>query len=208
MEPLPVRHMHYAIGGAARQQRLLAVACASLYCADRVMASEIHGDETRYPTVTYADTDVSHTDVSRQVLRNLRISPPFRPGSGAWLPHWQPSPPAGSKHAPALPRGDDPQRTVLTTDDRSSPLLSKLCWILIMAIPLAILSFVFCMTPARHNDRRAPPSWDPANERTYSFRAWLTDVSLWTVVSDLSPQQQAASIVLTLEVLPGNTLDQ
>ena len=65
---------------------------------------------------------------------------------------------------------------------------------------MAILSFVFCMTPARrHNDRRAPPSWDPANERTYSFRAWLTDISLWTVVSDLSPQQQAASIVLTLE---------
>ena len=57
-----------------------------LYCADLGIASEIHGDETRYPTVTYADTDVSHTDVSRQVLRNLRISPPFRPGSGAWLP--------------------------------------------------------------------------------------------------------------------------
>ena len=79
MEPLPVRHLHPAIGGAARLQRLLAVMCASLNCADLVMASEIHGDETRYPTVTYADTDVSHTDVSRQVLRNLRIPPPFRP---------------------------------------------------------------------------------------------------------------------------------
>ena len=143
MEPLPVRHMRYAIGGAARRQRLLAVACASLYCADLVMASEIHGNETRYPTVTYADTDVSHTDVSRQVLRNLRISPPFRPGSGAWLPHWQPPPPAGSKRAPALPRGDDPQRTAFATDGRSSSTLSKLRWIFTMATPwpYSVLSF-------------------------------------------------------------------
>ena len=55
------------------------------------------------------------------------------------------------------------------------------------------------MTPARRQyDRRIPPSWDPANERTYSFRAWIADVSLWTTVSEMSPPQQAASLVLTL----------
>ena len=57
------------------------------------------------------------------------------------------------------------------------------------------------MMPGRNRitfDRRVPPGWDPADERTYSFRAWMTDIGLWSYVTDMTPPQQAAAIVLVL----------
>ena len=35
---------------------------------------------------------------------------------------------------------------------------------------------------------RIPPSWSPEMEATYSFRAYMTDISLWIMLTDLQPQ--------------------
>jgi len=52
----------------------------------------------------------------------------------------------------------------------------------------------------RSNDfnYRKPPTWNPANE-SYSFRAYVTDLMLWIMLTDLSPPQQASAIILQLE---------
>ena len=41
---------------------------------------------------------------------------------------------------------------------------------------------------------RIPPSWAPETESQYSFRAFLTDISL----TDLQPHQQCAAIIMRL----------
>ena len=46
---------------------------------------------------------------------------------------------------------------------------------------------------------RQPPGWNPENEPQYSFRSWMTDISLWVALTDLTPQQQCAAIVFRLE---------
>jgi hypothetical protein len=32
---------------------------------------------------------------------------------------------------------------------------------------------------------RIPPTWSPENENYYSFRAYMTDASLWIMLTDL-----------------------
>jgi hypothetical protein len=44
---------------------------------------------------------------------------------------------------------------------------------------------------------RVPPAWNP-DHQSYSFRAFMTDISLWVMLTDLAPQQQVAAIVLRL----------
>ena len=50
----------------------------------------------------------------------------------------------------------------------------------------------------RHNDHRMPPSWVPENERSYSFRAYLTDITHWLIASEAQPHQQASMIIQQL----------
>merc|ERR1712185_248532 len=45
---------------------------------------------------------------------------------------------------------------------------------------------------------RIPPSWAPENDASYSFRAFLTDISLWVMLTDLAPHQQCAAIIMRL----------
>eukprot|EP00969_Alexandrium_andersonii_P055472 2444544-Alexandrium_andersonii.AAC.1 len=45
-------------------------------------------------------------------------------------------------------------------------------------------------------NHRQPPSWNPEFELNYSFRAWVQDLQLWMMVTDLQPYQQAAAVVL------------
>ena len=48
---------------------------------------------------------------------------------------------------------------------------------------------------------RVPPAWGPECERhnpPYRFRAWETDVRLWSTLTDLEPAQQAAAVVMRL----------
>ena len=44
-----------------------------------------------------------------------------------------------------------------------------------------------------------PSPREREREREYSFRAWMADLALWTMVTDLAPHQQAASILLALK---------
>ena len=45
---------------------------------------------------------------------------------------------------------------------------------------------------------RIPPSWSPENDSSYSFRAYMTDISLWVMLTDLAPHQQCAAIIMRL----------
>ena len=45
---------------------------------------------------------------------------------------------------------------------------------------------------------RIPPSWSPEQEHNYSFRAYMTDIALWIMLTDLQPHQQCAAIVMRL----------
>ena len=45
---------------------------------------------------------------------------------------------------------------------------------------------------------RIPPAWTPENENSYSFRAYMTDMSLWILFTDLQPHQQCAAIIMRL----------
>jgi len=46
---------------------------------------------------------------------------------------------------------------------------------------------------------RVPPRWSPDQERSgYTFRNYVTDLSLWVMLTDLAPHQQAAAIVMRL----------
>ena len=45
---------------------------------------------------------------------------------------------------------------------------------------------------------RVPPAWSPENDSSYSFRAFVTDVSLWIMLTDLQPHQQCAAIITRL----------
>ena len=51
---------------------------------------------------------------------------------------------------------------------------------------------------SRDFNYRIPPAWAPEMESTYSFRAYMTDVSIWVMLTDLLPHQQAAAIVMRL----------
>ena len=44
---------------------------------------------------------------------------------------------------------------------------------------------------------RIPPAWSPENEG-YSFRAYITDLTLWIMLTDVQPHQQAAAIIMRL----------
>ena len=69
------------------------------------------------------------------------------------------------------------------------------------ALVAVILSVTVQMVPARDGrdvNYRVPPSWNPENDHSYSFRAYMTDVSLWIMLTDLQPHQQCAALISRL----------
>ena len=75
-----------------------------------------------------------------------------------------------------------------------------------MINPLIICGILILMMPhlagggsSRDFNYRIPPAWDPANEHNYSYRAYMTDLSIWTLLTDLQPHQQAAAIIMRLQ---------
>ena len=38
---------------------------------------------------------------------------------------------------------------------------------------------------------RIPSAWSPENDNNYSFRAYMTDISLWVMLTDLAPHSSA-----------------
>ena len=77
---------------------------------------------------------------------------------------------------------------------------------------LAILSVLGCMMAPgagprtrssasngfEHFNFRIPPGWSPEQESSYSFRAYMTDISMWIMLTDLQPYQQCAAIIMLL----------
>ena len=45
---------------------------------------------------------------------------------------------------------------------------------------------------------RTPPRWGPEMESRYSFKAYITDLQLWSMMTDLAPYQQVAAVILRL----------
>jgi hypothetical protein len=45
---------------------------------------------------------------------------------------------------------------------------------------------------------RILPAWSPESASTYSFRSYMTVISLWIMLTDLQPHQQSAAIVMRL----------
>ncbi len=87
-----------------------------------------------------------------------------------------------------------PSLTVLGT--------KSIVWICVAMLAIA-LSFLICnmMRPGEERDttsHRVPPRWNPEQESTYSFRNYMIDVMLWSMLTDLAPYQQAAAIILRL----------
>ena len=69
------------------------------------------------------------------------------------------------------------------------------------ALVAVILSVTVQMVPVRDGrdvNNRVPPSWNPENDHNYSFRAYMTDVSLWIMLTDLQPHQQCAALISRL----------
>ena len=55
---------------------------------------------------------------------------------------------------------------------------------------------------------RLPPEWGPEMESAhpaYTFRAWCTDIRLWSQLTDLRPHQQSAAIILRLTGTAGQS---
>ena len=78
-------------------------------------------------------------------------------------------------------------------------------WIL-GGLPLvAIAGIVYHMMPGlgggsrtENFNYRIPPSWSPETDSSYSFRSYMTDISLWVMLTDLAPHQQCAAIIMRL----------
>eukprot|EP00974_Lingulodinium_polyedra_P094516 9161113-Lingulodinium_polyedra.AAC.1 len=65
---------------------------------------------------------------------------------------------------------------------------------------IGIVSFLARMAPNmvgvtqnRAFNYHGPPARGPATNSVYSCRAYVTDVSLWVVLTDLQPRQQSAA---------------
>ncbi len=84
---------------------------------------------------------------------------------------------------------------------------------LIYILPVSMIAIITLMMPQggrRHQGPgpdlreggsltyRVPPAWSPENENHYSFRAYMTDLAFWIILTDLHPHQQAAAIITRL----------
>ena len=73
----------------------------------------------------------------------------------------------------------------------------------IVALTLIVIMMMMPSGGQHHSGNRdfnyrIPPSWSPEHESSYSFRAYMTDIALWIMLTDLQPHQQCAAIVMRL----------
>ena len=151
------------------------------------------GDNDRQPT----GNDHLLPEYSHGV--DMRIPPVFRPGSGAMVTLVTADPLSSltKYHSTTF----KPYETILT--------LKTLKYFTLFGAAITAVLILLQMMPgyrggnhAGGNNRdyqyRVPPSWSPETESHYPFRAYMTDVSLWMVLTDLQPHQQCAAIVARL----------
>ena len=107
------------------------------------------------------------------------------------------------RESPADQPPKDPKSERLSSKPSQIRLGTKsIVWICVAMSAIAI-SFLICsmMRPGDERDstsHRVPPRWNPEHENTYSFRNYMIDVMLWSMLTDLAPYQQAAAIILRL----------
>ena len=91
--------------------------------------------------------------------------------------------------------------------ERSKPKFSHLAnrtnKTVVVLSPLICLSILTMMMPNaaggamtggnRDFNYRIPPAWSPEGERNYSFRAYMADISIWIMLTDLQPHQQPSA---------------
>ena len=50
----------------------------------------------------------------------------------------------------------------------------------------------------QETSHRTLPRWGPEMESTYSLKTYITDLQLWSMMTDLAPYQQLAAVILRL----------
>ena len=118
---------------------------------------------------------------SKDPLRVHDSTSVFRVGSGAPVGAPTPEPVAERDHRPALER--------LAAHGLPTPALSFILLALIV-----MMMMMPNLTNGGHNtggrsdvNYVIPPTWSPEMEATYSFRAYMTDIALWIMLTDLQP---------------------
>ena len=165
------------------------------------------------PSLGALASELHETDLTPHLGKQHPSSWPllFRLGSGAGYevigsPHM---PRTGSKpfdlmspkayHKEYIP-GPKPKEKRVMVDSR----LTEAITYVLPALSILIVCYMMQgagqqgLAPARDFNYRIPPAWSPDMEHTYSFRAYMTDISIWVMLTDLLPHQQAAAIVMRL----------
>ena len=62
-----------------------------------------------------------------------------------------------------------------------------LAWLMPFIGVAALLVLMMANLTNNNFNYRVPPYWSPENERQYSFRAYMTDLSMWIMLTDLHP---------------------
>eukprot|EP00971_Amphidinium_carterae_P338939 6476497-Amphidinium_carterae.1 len=88
-----------------------------------------------------------------------------------------------------------------TEEIHLSPRFAAVCCVFV-APTVAVAGWLLCMFQPRNQHRspvlRDPPPYSPGNEEERPFRAWIQDLTLWLLHSELEPPQQTAAIVAQL----------
>ena len=74
-------------------------------------------------------------------------------------------------------------------------------------VPAACIAIIWMMMPtgpaagmpqltAGNFNYRIPPAWSPEQDNHYIFRAYMTDLAMWIMLTDLLPHQQCAARVM------------
>ncbi len=135
----------------------------------------------------------------KYMVQYLLYASVFRVGSEAIT-----IPPSGSFLAETIRLHPESQIETNHYSDDYIRLIPTLTFMSMLLGALALISIIAHMVPAgggagRDNfNYRIPPSWSPENDNQYSFRAYMTDISLWVMLTDLQPHQQCAAITMRL----------
>ena len=170
-------------------------------------------------TLLYFENYVVIKEKTNRLTRPPVLPPVFRLGSGARVS--RPWPPASANLTSssfvltksAKVKEQHVEGRMLRSGSRQAeaPSIGKSERIAIMS-PLLCMSILCYMMPggnpnlstrgvdmsSRDFNYRIPPGWNPENEHNYSFRAYMTDISIWIMLTDLQVRQQCAAIVMRL----------
>ena len=121
---------------------------------------------------------------------------PFQVGSGAYgsdpeLPHETPVTEGELLMSPGNANPSATRRLFSSTSIQKIFTHQRVTFLTGAGLAAAILAIVMHMmagaaAPApRDFNYRVPPAWSPENDTSYSFRAFITDISLWIMLTDL-----------------------